>query len=516
MLFENKIPAFGMPDPLGPVSRPEKAPQMPPPQDGEMPPMPMMTRMPTGNNRMQASPPQSDPALDPNTVPGSDLDPNGGYPGFPGDGPPQVPPFDRVESIDIIGGKYLPCQQPYADIQGAIGDSKTENLHYYTDRPCLNGIYISDSDYMLENSSLELHGNGVNDFAGIGAGIMTDGKGKIHIKNTNVTTSGVLRSCLATTGETEVHLEDCTMIANGGPIPDTYVPRIGAGMVIPPPGVDVGGSCRTFLAMGGSHTRFDRCKMVSDGWAVMSTDCCQPGQYMEVNDSTIICRDSGYGTFGDHDTHNVFNRTRIKVYDYVSISGSTSKLEFNDCDMTSVKYGSMVFGNSYAEMPELWFRGGTLDVVYSGVCVRGGNAYIYMDGLKIKTRKFIINACFNDDPLLAALEPEHYGKDFGIKAVLKNMDAAGDLENTNRSRSMAVLLQNTVLRGAVSGCYLALEDSDWFATADSQVCLVGTVDISRIDAPEGVTITGFSGENCNLVGEYVLKSGGKMLVSEIN
>lgn len=514
MKFELPVPAYGMPDSSGSVNRPApvRSMQPPPPGDGGMPPVPMIAqeRTPTGSNRMKASPPTSDPALDPNTVPGSDLNYDDGFPGFPGDCPPKVPPFDRIESIDIIDGSYLPCQEPYADIQGEIGHSGMKNVTYYTDRPCLNGIYISSSDYEIDNCSFTLNGNGVNDFGGIGAGIMTDGEGRVVIRNTDVTTSGVLRSCLATTGHSDVLLEDCTLIANGGPIPDTYVPRIGSGMVIPPPGVDVGGSCRTYLSMGRSNTVFNRCKIVSDGWAVMSTDCCEPGQYMEVNDCQVICRDSGYGTFGDHDTHNVFNRTKFRVYDYVSISGSSSKLEFNDCDMKSVKYGSMIFGNTAGELPEVWMRGGKLDVVYSGIQVNGSNAYIYMDGVEVKTRRFIIHSEFNYDPLLEALDPAMYGKDFGVKAVLKNMDVTGDILNTNHSRDMAVLLENTSLKGSIGGAYLTLESSSWFATADSEVCLVNCTDISGIDAPAGVTISAVPGEGCTLSGCISLPSGGKL------
>lgn len=138
--------------------------------------------------------------------------------------------------------------------------------------------------------------------------------------------------------------------------------------------------------------------------------------------------------------------------------------------MSSVKYGSMIFGNTAAELPEIWMRGGTLDVVYSGVQVNGSNAYIYMDGVELKTRKFIIHSVFNYDPLLEALDPSMYHKDFGVKAVLKNMDVTGDILNTNHSRDMAMLLENPRLRGSIGGAYLTMKGSSWFATGDSQVC----------------------------------------------
>ena len=100
-------------------------------------------------------PPKRDPRTDPGARPGGDIPPDApAGPGFPGGGPPKTPLFDRVESIDIIDGKYLPSETPYAVWDGTIRDDGMSQVHYRTDTPCLNGIYIGgDSIYQISRCS---------------------------------------------------------------------------------------------------------------------------------------------------------------------------------------------------------------------------------------------------------------------------------------------------------------------------------------------------------------------------
>lgn len=73
---------------------------------------------------------------------------------------------------------------------------------------------------------------------------------------------------------------------------------------------------------------------------------------------------------------------------------------------------------------------------------------------------------------------------------MKDMDAAGDLIHEDPDRDMRITLRSTTLKGAIQNAYLELDTgSRWFATGDSTVTLLGDIDTTQVDAPEGVTIT---------------------------
>ena len=116
------------------------------------------------------------------------------------------------------------------------------------------------------------------------------------------------------------------------------------------------------------------------------------------------------------------------------------------------------------------------------------------------------------DELDAALAAPTKGeKVFGIHATLKNMDVTGDVVHTEDmdNRNMTVYLEGTTLKGAIKDAAISMNRlSKWVATADSNVTIVGEVDVSQIDAPAGVTITAVAGQS----GTYKLASCGTLIL----
>lgn len=80
---------------------------------------------------------------------------------------------------------------------------------------------------------------------------------------------------------------------------------------------------------------------------------------------------------------------------------------------------------------------------------------------------------------------------------------------------MNLTLQNATVKGVIEDAYVKLDGSRWFATGESHVCLVGAVEVSQMDAAQGVTIYAVAGEGCNLEGEFALTSGGKLVVKRL-
>lgn len=104
-------------------------------------------------------------------------------------------------------------------------------------------------------------------------------------------------------------------------------------------------------------------------------------------------------------------------------------------------------------------------------------------------------------------------KCYGVNAVIANGDYAGDIVNDDTDRTMNVSMLNAKVAGVITDAYISLEGSEWTATGDSAVCLVGDVKAEQIDAAAGITVSAVAGEGCGLKGEYTLASGGRLIVS---
>ena len=504
-----KIPTYGMPTLAGAINKPEKVnamPPGPPPGDFGQAPAP----------EIKPCPPTCRPSEHPASVPGSDVEPGKPGPGMPGGGPPKAPPFPRMESMDVLDGKLYLAENPYAEISGEITDTEMKNADYKTEEVCLNGLYIGgNSVYSIKDSAFDMVGYGIDDFAGNGSAIMVNDQAKVEMENVNVTTHGVIRPCTVATGESTLVVRNCVLDAKGGEIPASYVPRVASGMMEPPPGLKLGGNCRTHLSMGNSRAYFYDSKILAHSWAALSTDGSWGDQYLEAHNCDVVCETVGYGTYADNGCHNVLADCRITVDTHVAIIAGDAWVKLNNCTVKSNQYGCMLHGirGHYTEVTEAHIVGGDWDVGEALFFVKSENVYLKLDGAKVKTGKYLLHAIVNEDPAATKVPEDMLCKVYGINAVIANGDYAGDIINEDTDRTMNVTIQNASVVGAIEDAYIALDGSRWTATADSSVCLVGAVDAAQIDAAAGITVKAVAGEGCALSGEYVLASGGKLIVA---
>ena len=501
-----KAPAYGMPTLAGAVNKPEKVNAIPPgPPPGEFGQAPAI----------KPCPPPCRPSEHPASVPGSDVEPGKPGPGMPGGGPPKAPPFPRMDSMDVLDGKLYVAQTPYAEISGDITDTAMKNASYKTDEVCLNGLYIGgDSVYAIKDSQFDLTGYGIDDFAGNGSAIMVNDTAKCEMDNVQVTTHGVIRPCTVVTGNGTLIVRNCVLDAKGGEIPKSYVPRVASGMMEPPPGLKLGGNCRTHLSMGNSRAYFYDSKILAHSWAALSTDGSWGDQYLEANNCDVVCETVGYGTYADNGCHNVLNNCRITVDTHVAIIAGDAWVKLNNCAVTSNRYGCMLHGirGHHTEVTEAHIAGGNWIVGEALFFVKSENVYLKLDGAKVKTGKYLIHAIVNEDPAATKVPEDMICKVYGVNAVLANGDYTGDIVNEDTDRTLNVTIQNASVTGAIVDTYISLEGSRWTATADSTVCLMGDVKSQQLDAPAGVTISAKAGEGCGLTGSYTLASGGILTV----
>ena len=331
----------------------------------------------------------------------------------------------------------------------------------------------------------------------------------------NVTTHGVIRPCTVATGNTTFIVRNCVLDAKGGEIPTSYIPRIASGMMEPPPGLKLGGNCRTHLSMGNSHSYFYDSKILAHSWAALSTDSSHGDLYLEANNCDVVCETVGYGTYADNGCHNVLNDCRISVDTHVAIIAGDAWVKLNGCTVKSNRYGCMLHGvrGHYTEVTEGHIVGGDWDVGEALFFVKSENVYLKLDGAKVKTGKYLIHSVVNEDDAATKVPEEMKCKVYGVNAVIANGDYSGDIIHEDTDRTMNVTIQNAALTGQIVDAYLKLDNATWTATGDSTVCFVGDVKPEQLDAVKGVTIRAIAGEGCTLSGEYAFPAGGKLIVS---
>ncbi len=511
----DKKPAYGMPVLDGAVNKPEPVDvraMMMAQMGDDFPPMAPAAP------EIKPCPPTCRPGDHPGSVPGADIPPGTPGPGMPGGGPPKAPDFPRMESMDVLNGKLYVAENTYADISGEITDTEMKNASYKTEEVCLNGLYIGgDSVYSIQDSKFDMTGYGINDFAGIGSAVMVNDTAKCEMENVDIVTHGVIRPCTTVTGNGTLIVRNCVLDAKGGKIPETYVPRVASGMMEPPPGLKLGGNCRTHLSMGNSRAYFYDSKIQAHSWAALSTDGSDGDLYLEANNCDVVCDTVGYATYADGGCHNVLNDCRISVDTHVAIIAGDAWVKLNNCTVKSNQYGAMLHGvrGHYTETTECHIVGGTWDVGETLFFVKSREVYLKLDGAKVKTGKYLLHAVVNDDPAKTEVPEELKLKTYGVNAVFANGVYEGDIIHEDTDRTMNLTLQNATVKGVIEDAYVKLDGSRWFATGESHVCLVGAVEVSQMDAAQGVTIYAVAGEGCNLEGEFALTSGGKLVVKRL-
>ncbi|MGC4091992.1 MAG: hypothetical protein QM756_29730 [Polyangiaceae bacterium] len=139
---------------------------------------------------------------------------------------------------------------PAAPLPGAVtgtpGNNTSSNLRIASGAADFNGLLVKGpgSVYTLSNSTIELGGNGSNDFVGLAAGAMADANATLILKSVNIKTTGVISPAAVNTNGGILKVYDSTLTSTGGPLPADYVPKIGAGMMTPPSGLTIGGTAR--------------------------------------------------------------------------------------------------------------------------------------------------------------------------------------------------------------------------------------------------------------------------------
>jgi hypothetical protein len=429
---------------------------------------------------------------------------------------------DKIEftpAIYIDAGSYDQAKSTPAAVDGGkVDGTSATGIKISSDADDFNGLYVrgGDTEYTLSDAVIELSGNGSNDFVGLGTGAMVDGGGTLILKNVNITTSGVISSATTTTGGSTLKVYESTLKTNGGPLPDDYKPIIGAGMMEPPAPLGIGGTARTCLTLSNSESYYYNSTIIADGWGALSTDIALDRVYLEANNCDVQVINSGYGTYADWNCKVVINNSRMTTgkKSFTGIMAGPAEIHLNNTEATtggSCALIHSVMRDDPAEISILSITGGKIASEEDMIIVKSANADITFDGVQLTSKSgVLIRSKINDDPMATKLGDQQVT---GTRATLKEMTVEGNFIHEDPHRPMVLTFVGTRLKGAIKNAAVSLNaDSTWTATADSMVTFVGAVEISRINAPAGVTISAKAGQGCTLRGEYKLTGGGALNV----
>ena len=224
-----------------------------------------------------------------------------------------MPKYDLKIAADIKNGKVQVTELENVSLTGEVGDKSASGVKLVCDCEYVNGVMVESGEYEITDSEFYSKGDGANDFAGVGSAIMTDGDGALVLRNVNVTTAGCIRPCTCAAGDSVLKVYNCTLTGEGGTLPEDYKPVIGPGMMQAPPGLGIGGNCRTHLSLGNSRSYFYDSTIIADGWAALSTDGCTDQLFLEAHNCDVICRGSGYGIYSDGGCVDWLDNCRIKT-----------------------------------------------------------------------------------------------------------------------------------------------------------------------------------------------------------
>jgi len=424
---------------------------------------------------------------------------------------------DYTAELTIADGRYRPERSQAAPaLAGQVTDAGAAGITLKSDAANRNGIIVHGgaTPYTVSNASIALSGTGSNDFEAIGAGALVDAGGSLVLKSVRITTSGVLAAATTARERSVLKVYDSTLTAHGGPLPAGYVPKIGPGMMEPPAPLGIKGTARTHLSTSRSKTYFYNSTIIADGWGALSTDDTGGDVYLEANDCQVEVRNSGYGVYADFGATVVLNRTRVQAATYGGIIAGAGKIVFNGVDASAGANAIMI--HSVMADPQdkavLAITGGRLASRQAALLLKSANADITIDGAALQPADgVLVRSVVNDDPYATRTDGKAVP---GIHLVVKNAELRGDILHQDSARGMTLQLDHASLRGTIRNAALMLDkDSRWTATGDSDVILADAIDIARLDAPVGVTISARAGAGSTLRDAHTLPGGGRLVIT---
>ncbi len=278
-------------------------------------------------------------------------------------------PFYYTAAAYVSDGAYDEAKSvTAAQISGDVTDTEASGLVVDSQGDYFSAIYISNSDYVVSGASINLDGACGDDFNGWGAGIVALGSSSVEITGSYIYGTGVLRSGLFTSGTAQVKVSDTVIITENDEdaVPydteDNYATPM---MQQCPFGLGIQGNIRASLACGSGCNTFENSLVVSNGWAVLSTDSGAAGSTALVSNAMVAVVGTAT-TDDDPDADFSYEvngeQWNVSVGRYGDLSGY---IAYADSGVLDYAYGSA------------WYSPDYLGIITTGAITMADNCYGY-------------------------------------------------------------------------------------------------------------------------------------------
>ncbi|OFW61866.1 MAG: hypothetical protein A2133_02635 [Actinobacteria bacterium RBG_16_64_13] len=352
-----------------------------------------------------------------------------------------------IDDSGLVQGKSV-----LAAVKGTVTRSAATNLEIVSTGDYFNGVmFMGDSNYVLQNSTLEFTGNGHDDFGGFGAAIRVAGTSNVVINKAKIVTDGVTRSAVWVGGEGTVTVNDSRLVTGLGILPADWLggpfpPGTGGSMLTVPWMLGISGNCRATSVVGKGTATYNNCYIEAQQWGALSTDMCQDGHLTAVN-CTIKVVESGYGAYSDQQVDDYFDKCRFDVPDYgVIMTGPGTTTFTNGSVVDSDRWGMMFHGGAPGTV-EI-DKGTAFNTGLTCFLMKNSYPTLNIDNAQLNPGNgIILHAMFSDDPM----SPDQSGGDTNIDANFSNMSMKGDIVNTMTAKgNVNVALSNATIAGAIT------------------------------------------------------------------
>lgn len=323
---------------------------------------------------------------------------------------------DKSVTASVVGGK--------------VSGTKAKNIKITSEEESYNGVYVTGGKYTIEGAKINLTGNGGNDFAGFGAGIMSTGQDTtLVVDQSEVHSKGAARSAIVADNGSNMIVKNSKITTENGTLPEDYQPNVTLGLMKSAPwmlGI-VGNNRATNLLGENTTSTYINSSIESEGWGSLSTDDGENVKLTAINSHISITGESGYGAYAIGGATDSFYGSKITVPDYAlilaggsSFFGASSrenvaklnvslKLGLTDKELQSLteqqttikskRFGIMWHSNGGSVNIE---DGTIFDTEKTTFLVKGAPASIHVDGSKgsqIQSgNRVILQLMDNDDP----------------------------------------------------------------------------------------------------------------------
>lgn len=229
--------------------------------------------------------------------------------------PMQTHPFRQAVLLDARGlnpakSVLAAAGQPVLKggvLRGAQIRSAGENF---------NGLLATGGQWTVQGLQLDARGNGGNDFAGYGAGVMSDGSGtRLVVDGARIRTEGAVRTAVVAAGGSHLLVKHSDVEARGGELPADYVSNVTPGEMKDAPWMlGIRGNNRATNLLGdGTVATYLNSRLAANGWGVLSVDASQNAHVNAINSRIELQGESGYGSYAIGNSTNRFLGSRIEV-----------------------------------------------------------------------------------------------------------------------------------------------------------------------------------------------------------